>query len=119
MFKKSIFLNKKSKNRIIKNSSLSMNDIINDYNPNIEIIINDEFIKHPVNKNPIFVINLEGDTVRKNYINILMKKFEINYKNFIFTKMSIFLIFSFNFHLVTLNEQVGECASHNQNAKRI
>jgi len=58
-----------------------MNNIINNYNIKQTNIINDKkndnFINNSIKK--IYIINLNTDRLRENYIKILMKKLNINY----------------------------------------
>ena len=54
-------------------------DILEKYLFNKETIINDTQIKMYINSYFIFIINLDKDVIRRQYIKLLMKKMNINY----------------------------------------
>ena len=60
-----------------------MNNIIDRYNPIENSVINDSVINDSVinrHVDKIYVINLNTDKLRAKYIEILMKKLNINYE---------------------------------------
>lgn len=71
--------NETNKSNVITNNNLD--DLLEKYNVENICIINDsqnlEFINNKINK--VYVINLNGDNIRKSYIEIIMKKMNINY----------------------------------------
>ena len=56
--------------------------LLNNYEVNRKKIINDKenvnFINHFISN--IYIINLDTDYIRRNYISVLMKKYNINYE---------------------------------------
>jgi len=68
-----------------------MNNIINNYNPKKINIINDKKNENFINKSikNIYIINLNTDKLREKYIQILMKKLNINYSLIIVRKPTI------------------------------
>ena len=56
--------------------------IINNYNVKRISFKNDEFISNYINEyvNHIYVINLESDRIRRNYIIKVMEKYNINFE---------------------------------------
>lgn len=57
-------------------------NLLNNYDVNRRKIINDKDNTNFINKfvNNIYIINLETDFIKRNYINILMEKYHINYE---------------------------------------
>jgi glycosyl transferase family 25 len=91
-FFKNIDINKNKNNNSIKTitnyanthnviTNNNLDEILENYNVENICIVNDpqnlEFINNKINK--IYVINLNSDNIRKMYIEIIMKKMNINY----------------------------------------
>lgn len=69
----------------------SIQNLINTYNVKREIVINDLDNKYYINSyvNHIYVINLEEDILRRKYVNVLMKKYNINFEFIIIPRLKL------------------------------
>jgi GR25 family glycosyltransferase involved in LPS biosynthesis len=68
----------------------NIENIIKNYNALREIYVNDIINELYINKiiNKIYVINLKSDKIRRNYIKILMEKYNINFELIIVPKIT-------------------------------
>lgn len=66
-------------------------NLINCYHVERKNIVNDKNNEHYINSyvNHIYVINLKDDVIRRNYIHILMSKYNINFEFIIVPSLSI------------------------------
>ena len=64
---------------LVDHMSLLYSSSLEKYLFNKETIINDTQIKMYINSYFIFIINLDKDVIRRQYIKLLMKKMNINY----------------------------------------
>jgi glycosyl transferase family 25 len=69
----------------------TIQNLINYYNIKREIIINDEDNQYYINSyvNHIYVINLEEDNIRRKYVTVLMKKYNINFEFIIVPRLQL------------------------------
>ena len=80
--------------------------VIDTYDVKRKTFINDEPLSMYINKNVehIYVINLERDQIRRNYVTVLMKKYKINFEFIIVNPISEDQFNAINNKSITIGE---------------
>jgi GR25 family glycosyltransferase involved in LPS biosynthesis len=89
-------------NKYTKKYHANFLNVIKNYNVSIINVTNDEGNVHFINSFKIYVINLKSNIIRRNYIEELFKKMEINYSLIIVEKIDKSIIIDVEFSLSTL-----------------
>jgi len=89
-----------------------MENIIDSYNPKILIFTNGTIQDNILNIMTIYIINLEDDIDRRNYIIFTMRKIKINYNLVIVKKITDSIYESAKIHTILNKNKLGCAISH-------